>query len=257
LNYGSRHKPRGARQSVQPLGASEESPDARVMLMDLVENKQEFALAHGGRGGRGNTSFKSSTHQAPREFEFGEPGEELRVELELKTIADVGLVGFPNAGKSTLISKITHAHPKIAPYPFTTLTPNVGILQFDDLACVRVADIPGLIEGAHGGKGLGHDFLRHIERCHLLLMLLDMAGVDGRKPSDDYKQLLSELELHNPALLEKPRVVVANKMDMPAAKKNLAAFKRKHRGRVIEISALESAGLEKLKLAIRKALVQR
>ncbi len=226
----------------------------RTILTDLVEDGQRFVLARGGGGGRGNTTFKSSTHQAPREFEYGEPGEELRAEMELKTIADVGLVGFPNAGKSTLISKITHAHPKIAPYPFTTLTPNVGILNFADYGRVRVADIPGLIEGAHTGKGLGHDFLRHIERCRLLLVLLDMAGVDGRKPSDDYKQLLAELKFHNPAVLDKPRLIVANKMDLPAAKKNLAAFKRKQRGRVHEISALESAGLEKLKMAIHKAL---
>jgi GTP-binding protein len=244
----------------------------RTLLADLTEDGQQIVLAGGGRGGRGNTAFKSSTHQAPREFEYGEPGEELTAELELKTIADVGLVGFPNAGKSTLISKITHAHPKIAPYPFTTLSPNVGILDFADYGRVRVADIPGLIEGAHTGKGLGHEFLRHIERCRLLLVLLDMAGVDGRKPWDDFTQLLSELERHNPLLLEKPRLIVANKLDLPAAKKNLAAFKRnagraprssKPRSRnrsgtlvprIHEISALEGAGLDNLKLAIRKAL---
>ena len=244
----------------------------RQLIADLIENGQRVVLAHCVHGGHGNTHYKSSTHQVPREFEYGEPGEELRAELELKTIADVGLVGFPNAGKSTLISKITHAHPKIAPYPFTTLTPNVGILIYGDYDRVRVADIPGLIEGAHAGKGLGHDFLRHIERCKLLLILLDMAGVDNRKPWDDYRQLLEELGLHNPALLAKPRLIVANKMDIPAAKKNLIAFKRKIVERasrplksgkrrtggtpvpLLEISALESAGLDKLKLAIRKAL---
>jgi GTP-binding protein len=262
---------------VPPRGEIGETPaegsGPTELIADLTENGQQFILARGGRGGRGNTAFKSSTHRAPREFEFGEPGEELQAALELKTIADVGLVGFPNAGKSTLISKITHAHPKIAPYPFTTLSPNVGILDYPDYGRIRVADIPGLIEGAHEGKGLGHDFLRHIERCRLLLVLVDMAGVDGRKPWDDFKQLLSELELHNPALLDKPRLIVANKMDLPAAKKNLAAFKRKvgrasslskspaRRGTsrmlvppLLEISALESAGLEKLKSAIRKAL---
>jgi len=275
--------PYGDRRRVAPL-PSVIAEGERTILADLVEDEQRFVLARGGCGGRGNTTFKSSTHQAPREFEYGEPGEELRAEMELKTIADVGLIGFPNAGKSTLISKITRAHPKIAPYPFTTLTPNVGILDFADYGCVRVADIPGLIEGAHTGKGLGHDFLRHIERCRLLLVLLDMAGVDGRKPWDDYKQLLAELEFHNPAVLDKPRLVVANKMDLPAAKKNLTAFRRKvgqasslskstpkqrtskpsqtRRGspqmlvphRTLEISALESVGLEKLKLAIHKAL---
>jgi GTP-binding protein len=226
----------------------------RELIADLVEDDQRFVLAKGGRGGRGNAAFKSSTHQAPREFEYGEPGEGLEVELELKTLADVGLVGFPNAGKSTLISKITKAHPKIAPYPFTTLTPNVGILTYDDHTRIRIADIPGLIEGAHRGKGLGHDFLRHIERCQLLVVLLDMAGVDGRKPHDDYRQLLDELELYNPEILKKERLIVANKMDLPAAKKNLAAFKRKHRARMLETSALAGDGLEKLKLALRKAL---
>lgn len=228
----------------------------RELIADLVEDGQRFILAGGGRGGRGNYRFKSSTHQAPREFEYGEPGEQLDVELELKTLADVGLVGFPNAGKSTLISKITHAHPKIAPYPFTTLAPNVGIITYDDdnFTRIRVADIPGLIEGAHAGKGLGHDFLRHIERCALLLVLLDMAGVDGRKPWDDYRQLLAELKLYNPAILRKQRLIVANKMDLPAAKKNLTAFKRKHRPRVLEISAREATGVEKLKLELLRTL---
>jgi GTPase len=170
-------------------------------------------------------------------------------------LADVGLVGFPNAGKSTLISKFTNAHPKIAPYPFTTLTPNVGVITYDDdEARIRVADIPGLIEGAHRGKGLGHDFLRHIERCELLIVLLDMAGVDARRPWDDYNQLLAELKLYNPQILEKKRLVVANKMDLPGAKKNLTVFKRKHRVRVFEISALAGDGLDKLKLALLKAL---
>ncbi|MGD0650120.1 MAG: Obg family GTPase [Verrucomicrobiia bacterium] len=247
----------------------------RELIADLVEDGQRFILAKGGKGGYGNTHFKSSTHRAPREFEYGEPGEELDAELELKTLADVGLVGFPNAGKSTLISKITRAHPKIAPYPFTTLTPTVGIITYDDYERVRVADIPGLIEGAHAGKGLGHGFLRHIERCKLLILLLDMAGVDGRKPWDDFKQLLQELELYKSEILEKPHLVVANKMDLPEARKNLAAFKRKLKVaqpsrlrkakrpqagtltppfKIMEISALSGTGLEKLKLALRKAL---
>jgi len=252
------------KRDAQPLPVKGESasdeeqtnPDEslRELMADLTEQGQEFILANGGRGGRGNMYFKSSSYQVPRDFEFGEPGEELWAELELKTIADIGLVGYPNAGKSTLISKITHAHPKIAAYPFTTLTPNVGILIYPDFKRVRVADIPGLIEGAASGRGLGHDFLRHIERCRLLIIIVDMAGVDGRKPHDDYRQLLKELELYNPEILNKPMLIVANKMDMPAAKKNLAAFKRKHRKRVVDISALETTGLEKLRLALRKAL---
>lgn len=240
-------KPRSALPPPPVLAAGE-------LLADLVEDGQRFVLARGGRGGRGNYHFKSATHQVPREFEYGEPGESVRVELVLKTIADVGLVGYPNAGKSTLISKMTKAHPKIAPYPFTTLKPNVGILVYDDFDRVRIADIPGLIEGAHAGKGLGHEFLRHIERCRLLVVLLDMAGVDNRDPRDDYRQLLEELKLHDPALLEKPRLVVANKMDLPESAKKLAAFRRKHRVPVLKISALADEGLDKLKLAIRAAL---
>jgi GTP-binding protein len=261
----------------QPIDQTEISSSGgeRELIADIVEDDQRFVLAKGGRGGRGNAAFKSSIHQAPREFEYGEPGEALEVELELKTLADVGLVGFPNAGKSTLISKITSAHPKVAPYPFTTLTPNVGILIYDNHTRIRIADIPGLIEGAHRGKGLGHDFLRHIERCQLLVVLLDMAGVDGRKPQDDYRQLLDELELYNPEILKKKRLVVANKMDLPEAKKNLAAFKRSVArpsrsrssgkskataggtpapARILQISALAGDGLEKLKLAIGRAL---
>jgi GTPase len=259
---GIPHRPGRAKQSLAAARAGgplieqpiESDLPGRELIADLVEGGQRFVLATGGRGGRGNTAFKSSTHQAPREFEYGEPGEELHVELELKTLADVGLVGYPNAGKSTLLSKLTRAHPKIAAYPFTTLTPNVGLTDYEDYTRITIADIPGLIENAHTGRGLGHDFLRHIERCRLLLILLDMAGVDARKPWDDYKQLLSELKLYNPEILDKPRLVVANKMDLPSAKKNLTAFKRKHKVRVIEISAQERTGLDKLKLALRKAL---
>jgi GTP-binding protein len=270
--------PRGADETETPAegGGPVTADTARELIADLVEDAQHFLLAKGGRGGRGNAVFKSPTHQAPREFEYGEPGEQLDVELELKTLADVGLVGFPNAGKSTLISKITNAHPKVAPYPFTTLTPNVGILNYDDLTRIRIADVPGLIEGAHMGRGLGYDFLRHIERCQLLVVLLDMAGVDGRKPQDDYQQLIDELKLYNPEILRKKRLVVANKMDLAEAKKNLTAFKRKMTGgtvvgraacpeslsgarppaslKIIQISALTGDGLEKFKLELRKAL---
>lgn len=270
----------GADETESSAEASGPTTMDRELIADLVEDGQQFVLAKGGRGGRGNAAFKSSIHQAPREFEYGEAGEQLDVEMELKTLADAGLIGFPNAGKSTLISKITNAHPKVAPYPFTTLTPNVGILNYGDFERIRIADIPGLIEGAHRGKGLGHDFLRHIERCQLLVVLLDMAGVDGRKPQDDYQQLLDELKMYNPEILKKKRLVVANKMDLPDAKKNLAAFKRKLAGRttrpsqkkpkggsrsagsaqkpaplkILEISALAGEGLEKLKLELRKAL---
>lgn len=250
--YGTKSR-RGLPQPNAVEAVSGDGTEERELVCDLVEDGQRFVLAHGGRGGRGNEAFKSSTHRAPREFEYGQPGEQLVAELELKTIADVGLVGFPNAGKSTLISKITDAHPKIAPYPFTTLTPNVGVLVYEDYTRIRIADIPGLIEGAHAGRGLGHDFLRHIERCQMLVLLIDMAGVDGRKPWTDYRQLLAELELYSPTLVQKPRLVVANKMDLPAAKKNLASFRRHYRGRLLPISAQTGEGLDKLVLALRQA----
>ncbi len=221
------------------------------IVADLVTEGQQVVLCRGGRGGRGNCTFTSSTHQAPREFEMGELGEVGEFELTLKIIADVGLVGYPNAGKSTLLSQLTAAHPKIAPYPFTTLTPQIGVTYFEDLAKLTIADIPGLIEGAHDNVGLGHDFLRHIERCRLLVLLLDMAGVDNRDPIDDYRQLLKELEFYNPTMLKKPRLIVANKMDLPDAATNLKRFKRRFRRKVVEISALESSGLEKLKTVLR------
>jgi GTP-binding protein len=271
MQYGERHRRRNRGGEAAPTA---EVTGERVLVADLTEDGQRYVLAQGGHGGRGNTSFKSATVQVPRQFEYGEPGEELDAELVLKTIADIGLVGYPNAGKSTLLSKLTQAHPKIAPYPFTTLSPNIGILTFDDYQRIRIADIPGLIDGAHEGRGLGHEFLRHVERCRLLLILLDMAGTDNRDPREDYRQLLVEIGLHDPRLLEKPRLVVANKLDVPVAKKNLAAFKRQLVGRasrpsksgkrrtgetpvplkVVEVSALEGTGLEKLKLALRKAL---
>jgi GTP-binding protein len=225
-------------------------PDSDVVA-DLVEHGQQIVLCRGGRGGRGNCTFTSSTHQAPREFEMGELGEVGEFELMLKTIADVGFVGYPNAGKSTLLSRLTAAHPKIAPYPFTTLTPQVGVSYFDDMTTLTLADIPGLIEGAHANIGLGHDFLRHIERCRLLVLLLDMAGVDNRDPLDDYRQLLKELKLYDPAMLKKPLLIVANKMDLPAAAANLKRFKRRFRRNVVEISALENSGLEELKKTLR------
>ena len=262
---GIPHRPGRAKLALAAAEAAEDSKTTpveeesvelpeRELVADLVEDGQKYILVGGGCGGRGNTSFKSSSHQTPREFEYGEPGEELHAELELKTLADIGLVGFPNAGKSTLLSNMTRAHPKIAAYPFTTLTPNVGLIDLPNYTRMTMADIPGLIDGAHTGRGLGYDFLRHIERCRLLLILIDMAGVDARKPWDDYRQLLDELELYNKELLQKPRLVVANKMDLPAAKKNLAAFKRKHRVKVLDVSAGEGTGLKKLLLALRKGL---
>lgn len=231
-------------------------PD-RELVADLVHIGEEFTLCSGGRGGRGNYTFKSSTHQAPREFGFGKPGDEGEFEMELKSIADAGLVGFPNAGKSSIISKISKAHPKIAPYPFTTLHPIIGTMEFDDYQSIRIADIPGLVEGAHENVGLGHDFLRHIERCKILLIVLDMAGVDGRDPRKDYAQLLKELEFYNPEILDKPRYIIANKMDLPEAIENFKKFRKKYRVTTLSLSAEKGTGLSELRQLLYDQVVKK
>src|SRR5579863_8456387 len=213
----------------EPKTGTAPSEEGRELVADLTEHGQQFVLCKGGRGGLGNRNFATARRQTPRFAQPGEPGTEGDYLFELRLIAEVGLVGYPNAGKSTLLTAISHARPKIAPYPFTTLTPQIGIVEYKDYHRLTVCDVPGLIEGAHNNVGLGHAFLRHIERCKVLVLLLDMAGTDGRQPWDDYKQLLTELELYDPALLKKPRLVVANKMDEPEAEKNLKAFKRKIR----------------------------
>jgi GTP-binding protein len=203
----------------------------------------------------GNRNFATARRQTPRFAQPGEAGDEGDFLFELRIIAEVGLVGFPNAGKSTLLGAISQARPKVAPYPFTTLHPQIGILEYADYFRLTVCDVPGLIAGAHRNAGLGHEFLRHVERCRLLVILIDMAGTDGRDPSDDYRQLLEELGLHDPALLEKPRLVAANKMDEPVAEENLKKFKRRHRGlRVLPISAAFDQGLEQFRKAIRAAV---
>jgi GTP-binding protein len=194
--------------------------DDEVYSVDLDRAGQRLLAARGGKGGLGNVHFTSSTHQAPHIAELGEPGQSFSLELELKLIADVGLVGFPNAGKSTLLSVISAARPKIAAYPFTTLQPNLGIVEVGSQRFI-VADIPGLIEGAHQGIGLGHGFLRHVERNRLLIHVIDTAGVDGRDPLDDYHQIMTELKLYQPELLSLPMVVALNKQDLPDAQDNL------------------------------------
>jgi GTP-binding protein len=203
----------------------------------------------------GNRNFATARRQTPRFAQPGEAGDEGEFLLELRLIADVGLVGCPNAGKSTLLGAISKARPKVAPYPFTTLHPQVGIVEYSEWRRLTVCDVPGLIEGAHRNIGLGHAFLRHIERCKVLVLLLDMAGTDGRAPWDDYRQLLRELELHDPALLRKPRLVVANKMDELAAVANLRAFKRKVRKTpVLGMAAAFDQGVSEFKQAIREAV---
>jgi GTP-binding protein len=222
------------------------------LIADLTQHGQQFVLCKGGRGGLGNRNFATAARQTPRFAQPGEPGGEGDYLLELRIVAEIGLVGYPNAGKSTLLTAISRARPKVAAYPFTTLHPQIGIVEYPDWKRLTVCDVPGLIEGAHNNVGLGHKFLRHIQRCKILVLLLDMAGTDNRKPWDDYKQLLSELELYDPALLEKPRLVVANKMDEAVAEKNLKQFKTKiKKVKVLPISAAFDQGMEKFKNTIR------
>jgi len=225
------------------------------VLADLDGAGQRWLAAHGGRGGRGNARFLNNRRRAPAFAEQGEPGEERWFDLELRLLADVALVGLPNAGKSTLISRVSAARPKVADYPFTTLEPHLGVVRVGGAGSeteLVVADVPGLVEGAAEGRGLGHRFLRHVERCALLLVIVDMAGVDGRDPADDYRHLVSELKLYDPALLRKPRLVAANKMDLAAAAGNLARFRRRHRVDAVEISCLAGTGLDRLKKELLK-----
>ncbi len=225
------------------------------LVADLTEHGQRFVLRKGGRGGLGNRNFATARHQTPRFAQPGEAGEEGEFLLELRIIADVGVTGYPNAGKSTLLTAISHARPKIAPYPFTTLHPQIGIVEYPDFYRLTVCDVPGLIEGAHNNVGLGHEFLRHIERCKVLVLMLDMAGTDGRQPWDDYKHLLEELELYDPALLQRPRLVVANKMDEPDAEPNLKKFKQKIRKTpVLRMAAAFDEGINEFKGAIRQTV---
>ena len=225
------------------------------LVADLTTHGQRYVLCKAGRGGLGNRNFATSVRQTPRFAQPGEPGEEGDYFFELRIMAEIGIVGYPNAGKSTLLAAISHARPKIAPYPFTTLTPQIGIVEYPDWHRLTVCDVPGLIEGAHLNVGLGHAFLRHIARCKVLVLLLDMAGTDNRLPWDDYKQLLKELEYYDPALLDRPRLVVANKMDEPASEKMLKQFKTKFKKlSVLPISAAFGEGMEKFRETIRKAV---
>ena len=234
--------------------AAVHSREKGELLADLTKNGQQFVLCKGGRGGLGNRNFATATRQAPRFAQPGEPGEEGDFSLELRLMADVGLVGYPNAGKSTLLTAISKARPKIAPYPFTTLHPQIGIVEYPDWHRLTVCDVPGLIEGAHKNVGLGHAFLRHVERCQVLVILLDMAGTDGRQPWDDYQNLLTELGLYDPGLLQRTRIVVANKMDEAVAEGNLRKFKRKiPKTPVLPIAAAFDEGIERFKKTIREA----
>ncbi len=216
-------------------------------IADLNRSAEEFLLCRGGGGGKGNVHFKSSRNRAPREYTDGGEGESGYFFLELHTIADAALVGYPNAGKSTLLRQLSAAQPKVAPYPFTTLHPVVGVVEIDEYARITVADIPGLIEGAHLNLGLGHDFLRHITRCRVLVFVLDMAGSEGRNPIADLESLRREIDLYDARLSQRPWFVVANKMDLPEAEENLETFPRRFpQIEVLSLSAKAGEGITQL-----------
>lgn len=233
-----------------PVGTLVRENEKEDVLFDFLSLGQVYSAAEGGKGGRGNASFASSTHQAPREWEEGQPGEEKDLVLELKIIADVGLIGFPNAGKSTLISKISAANPVIADYPFTTLIPNLGVVDLDEYKSFVVADIPGLIKGAHLGHGLGINFLKHVERTKILLHLIDVSPYSGRNPVQDFKTVMQELKAFNPRLMKKHQIVAANKIDLLGKEKErLREVQNLAQGKglpFLAISALKKKGLAKL-----------
>lgn len=234
-----------------PPGTVIRDTDTGEVLADLVEHEQEVIVARGGRGGRGNCRFATPSNPAPEIAENGEPGEERNLTLELKLMADVGLVGFPSVGKSTLLSITSKAKPKIADYHFTTLAPNLGVVETKDHRSFVMADLPGLIEGASQGVGLGHQFLRHIERTKVIVHVIDMSATDGRDPYEDYKVINAELGEYNMRLLERPQVVVANKMDIPVASENLVEFKKRlaEDGEdvdIVEISAFTRNNIDNL-----------
>ena len=234
-----------------PPGTVIRDTDTGEVLADLVEHEQEVVVARGGRGGRGNCRFATPSNPAPEIAENGEPGEERNLTLELKLMADVGLVGFPSVGKSTLLSITSKAKPKIADYHFTTLAPNLGVVETKDHRSFVMADLPGLIEGASQGVGLGHQFLRHIERTKVIVHVVDMSATDGRDPYEDYKIINQELAEYNMRLLERPQVVVANKMDIPVASDNLKEFKKQLENDgeevdIVEISAFTRSNIDNL-----------
>jgi GTP-binding protein len=248
-----------------PAGTIVRLDEAGEVITDLRKTGQRVVIARGGIGGKGNARFKSNTFQTPRVAEKGEPGEERTIALEVKLIADVGLVGYPNAGKSTLLARTSAAKPKIANYPFTTLSPNLGVVRIDPEHNFVLADIPGLIEGAHHGAGLGHDFLRHIERTKMLIHVVDTAAVDGRDPIADYEQLNEELGLYNPRLMRLPQLIALNKIDLPDAQANLPRIRdyfgklnedksRALGRRLFPISAVTGEGVDRLIRAVYRLL---
>ncbi|MBY7143264.1 GTPase ObgE [Virgibacillus sp. NKC19-3] len=239
-----------------PPGTTVTDEETDEVIADLTTHKQQAVIAKGGRGGRGNSRFVSPRNPAPDIAENGEPGQERNIKVELKLIADVGLVGFPSVGKSTFISVVSAAKPKIADYHFTTLSPNLGVVDTRDQRSFVLADLPGLIEGAHKGTGLGHQFLRHIERTRVIVHMLDMASTEARDPYDDYIKINQELKAYDEKLMSKPQIIAANKMDMPGAEENLAFFKEKvgEDFPIYKISALTKNGLSEILFAIADKL---
>lgn len=238
-----------------PMGTLVKDTKSGTILHDFTQDKETLVLCKGGRGGRGNDSFKSPTNRAPNTCTEGTKGEEKAVELELKLIADVGLVGFPNAGKSTLISTLAGLRVKVAAYPFTTLQPNLGFIELENYQRIYIADIPGIIEGANENRGLGLEFLRHIERTKLLIFILDASGIDGRNPTDDFRILRSELAAYNPDLLKRPHLIVLNKIDTDESKEHIEHFVKQHhfpKDVLFQISAAYGMGLEELLHAIAR-----
>lgn len=238
-----------------PCGTIARDETTGEILGDLITPGEQLVVARGGKGGLGNCHWKTSVHQAPIEHTKGEAGEKRRLRLDVKIVADIGLIGFPNAGKSTLLTAISHAHPRIAAYPFTTIQPVIGTVQYDTFTRLKLVDIPGLISGAHTGAGLGHTFLRHVERTRGLVYVIDMAGSDGRAPADDYATLRDELNHYNPALLQRPALIVANKMDLDPALENLPEFIARTGQKPLLVSGLTRRGTDELKNALHKLIV--
>lgn len=237
-----------------PQGTVVRDLDTNLILADLTKENDEVIVAKGGRGGRGNTAFATHNNPAPNFSENGEPGEVRKLKVELKLLADVGFVGMPSVGKSTLLSKISKAKPKIADYHFTTLVPNLGVVKTKDNRTFVAADLPGLIKGASLGEGLGDEFLRHIERTRVIVHIVDMSAFEGRDPYEDYLTITNELKEFNEKILKKPQIIVANKMDMPDSKENLKKFKEKVNEEIIEISAINNDGVEELLMKIADIL---
>lgn len=244
-----------AEDVLTPAEDAKQADKRGELLADLTEPGERFVLCKGGKGGKGNIHFKSSTNRAPEEFTPGEEGEEGYFYFELRRLADGGFVGFPNAGKSTLLSKLSAAKPKIASYPFTTLTPMVGVMEFPGFCRATLADIPGLIAGASDNVGLGHEFLRHIWRCELLIFVIDMAGSEGREPIEDLEALRKEINLYDEELSKRPWIIVANKMDLSEAEEKLKQFETRFpKVDIYPISALEEEGLDALRAALQEKI---